>query len=139
MSIETETQLEAFIAANFSGGNLKKIELSELTFSEFENYLSVYGDKLKARTAFIDNVFLTFNNTTMKVFSRYNDEYDRIEIEYSSMGRGTIDNLIYVLAYGDGIGFSYAAAYTNDAFLDSESLALLKVGSKISCDIYTIE
>jgi len=139
MSVETETQLEAFIAANSAGGELKKIEVSELTFSQFKNYLTLYGEQLKARTAFLDNIFVTLNNTTMKVFSKYNDDHDRIDLEYSSMMNGTMDNLTYVLAYGDGIGFGYAVVYNNGAFLNSEALAMLNAGSKISCDIYVLE
>lgn len=142
MAVETETQLEAFIAAN-SGGTLKKIELSELTFSEFENYFAVYADKFKERTAFIDNVLVTLNNITMQVFTKYNDEYDRLEFEYSSMIGGTVDSLTYAYARAQKTGpsftMAYSQVYTGGAFADANTRALMNAGSTISCDIYTIE
>lgn len=142
MAVETETQLEAFIAAN-SGGTLKKIELSELSFSQFENYFSVYSDKFKDRTAFIDNVFVKLNDVTMQVFTQYNDTYDRLEFEYSSMRRGTVENLTYALAYAQksGISFSmgYTEVYTSGAFADASTRALMNAASTISCDIYVLE
>ena len=138
MAVETETQLEAFIAAN-SGGTLKKIELSDLTFNELTNYFNVYGEKFKSRTAFIDNVFVTFNNITMQVLFMYDDEHDEFEFEYSSMDRGTLDNLVYINATGSGNSMSYSVAYMNGAFLDAETRALMNLGSRISCDIYVLE
>lgn len=142
MAVETETQLEAFIASS-TGASLKKIEVREASFKQFENYFAVYANKFKERTAFIDNVLVTHGNTTMQVLTKYDNERDSIEFEYSSMALGTLDNLsyAYALVRKTGVAFrmSYVSVYMNGAFADTETITLLNSEATISCDIYTIE
>lgn len=142
MSVESETQLEAFIAANIGGGKLKKITLTELTFNDFGNYLSVYHKAFKNRTAFIDNVFVALTDDaggSYHVLSLYDDDREAFRFEYSSMASGNTDNLLYVAADTSKDTPNYLVVYSQGAFLDAEARALLRVGSKISCDIYVLE